>query len=76
VPFDFFNDVFLLHLPLEAPKGIFQRLALLQFYFSQPITPPIVFQTCRPARMYKKFRSLMAKEFPISRGQGIDIIGA
>jgi hypothetical protein len=76
VPFDFFNDVFLLHLPLEAPKGIFQRLALLQFYFSQPITPPIVFQTRRPARMYKKIPLANGEGIFNLGGQGIDIIGA
>ncbi|HVW86011.1 MAG TPA: hypothetical protein VHB50_15085 [Bryobacteraceae bacterium] len=35
VALDFFNDVFLLHLPLEATKGIFQCFALLESYFSQ-----------------------------------------
>jgi hypothetical protein len=35
VPLDLFNDVFLLHLTLEAPKGVFQRFALLEFHFCQ-----------------------------------------
>jgi len=35
VPFDFFDDVLLLHLALEAAQRIFQRLALLELYFSQ-----------------------------------------
>ena len=63
MPFDFFNDVFLLHLPLEAPKGIFQRLALLQFYFSQPITPPIVFRNLSPSENVQKI--------PLANGEGI-----
>src|SRR5574340_398615 len=33
--FDFFDDVFLLHLPFEAAKGIFQSFALLELHFSQ-----------------------------------------
>jgi hypothetical protein len=37
---DLFNDVFLLHLALEATEGIFQRLPFLQSYFSQLDTPP------------------------------------
>ena len=32
---DLLNDVFLLHLSLEATKGILQRLALLQSNFCQ-----------------------------------------
>jgi len=32
---DLFNDVFLLDLPLEASKGVFQRFALLELNFSQ-----------------------------------------
>jgi len=32
---DFLDDVFLLHLPLETAKGVFDRLALLQLYFCQ-----------------------------------------
>jgi len=35
VPFDLFDNVLLLDLTLEAAKGVFQRLALLQLYFSQ-----------------------------------------
>jgi len=30
-----FNDVLLLDLSLEAPKGVFQRFALLKLYFRQ-----------------------------------------
>ena len=44
VPFDLFDNVFLLHFTLEAPKGVFQRLTLLQFHFSQLKTPPIGFK--------------------------------
>ena len=35
MPLDLFNDVFLLHLPLEAPEGVFQRFPLLESDFSQ-----------------------------------------
>ena len=35
MPLDLFNDVFLLHLPLEAAEGVFQRFPLLEPYFSQ-----------------------------------------
>jgi hypothetical protein len=35
MPLDLFNDVFLLHLPLEPAKGVFQRFALLEPDFSQ-----------------------------------------
>ena len=35
VTLDLLDDVFLLHLPLEATKGILQRLALLQSNFCQ-----------------------------------------
>jgi len=31
---DFLNDVFLLHLALETPQGIFQRFTFLDNYFS------------------------------------------
>jgi hypothetical protein len=31
---DILDDVFLLHLPLEPPKGALNRLALLDLYFS------------------------------------------
>jgi len=40
VAFDLFNDVFLLHLPLEAPEGVFQRFTVLESYFSQNFTTP------------------------------------
>jgi hypothetical protein len=39
--FDFFYDVFLLDLPLEAAKRVFQGLSVLKSYFSQPISTPI-----------------------------------
>jgi hypothetical protein len=32
---DLFNDVFLLHLPLEAPEGVFQGFTVLESHFSQ-----------------------------------------
>jgi len=32
---DLFDDVFLLHLSLEAPEGVFQRFPLLEPDFSQ-----------------------------------------
>lgn len=35
VPLDFLDDVFLLHLALEAAQGIFQRLAFLNLHFRQ-----------------------------------------
>jgi len=40
VTFHFLDDVFLLHLALEAAKGVFQRLALLKPNFCQIYTPP------------------------------------
>jgi hypothetical protein len=42
---DFFNDVFRLHFSLEAPEGVFQRLALLNYNFSHAYSPP--FAPCR-----------------------------
>jgi hypothetical protein len=35
VALDLFDDVFLLHFPLEAAEGVFQRFSLLEPYFSQ-----------------------------------------
>jgi hypothetical protein len=35
--FDFLYDVFLLNLTLEAAKRVFQGLAILKPYLSQPI---------------------------------------
>jgi len=35
MPLDLFNDVFLLHLPLEAPKGVFQGFTVLESDFCQ-----------------------------------------
>jgi hypothetical protein len=35
VPLDFFNDVFLLHLTLEASEGVLQGFTLLESDFSQ-----------------------------------------
>ena len=32
---DLFNDVFLLHLSLEAPEGVFQGFTVLESYFCQ-----------------------------------------
>src|ERR1700733_4138586 len=32
---DLFDDVFLLHLPFEAPEGVFQGFTVLESYFSQ-----------------------------------------
>lgn len=40
VPLDLFDDVFRLHLALEAPQSVLQRLALLQSNFCQKLTPP------------------------------------
>jgi hypothetical protein len=37
---DFLDDVFGLHFPLEAPKGVFQRFALLDNNFSHAYSPP------------------------------------
>jgi len=39
--FDFLYDVFLLNLPLEAAKRVFQGLPVLKPYFSQPICTPV-----------------------------------
>jgi hypothetical protein len=35
VTFHFFDNVLLLHLSFKSAKGVFNRLALLQFYFCQ-----------------------------------------
>jgi len=35
VPLYFFNDVFLLHFPLEPPEGVFQGFTVLESYFCQ-----------------------------------------
>ncbi len=35
MPLDLFDNVLLLHLALEAAKGIFERLTLLEFDFGQ-----------------------------------------
>jgi hypothetical protein len=35
VPLDLFNDVFLLHLTLEASERVFQGFTVLESYFSQ-----------------------------------------
>ena len=40
VAFDFFNNVFLLHLALETAQGIFEGFTLLQSNFRQTETPP------------------------------------
>jgi hypothetical protein len=37
MPLDLFDDVFLLHFPLEASKGVFQGFTFLEPYFSQTI---------------------------------------
>jgi len=39
--FDFFYDIFLLHLTFEAAKRVFQGLSVLKSYFSQTINTPI-----------------------------------
>jgi hypothetical protein len=39
--FDFLYDVFLLNLPLEAAKRVFQGLPVLKSHFSQPIYTPV-----------------------------------
>ncbi len=39
--FDFFDDVFLLNLPLKAAKRVFQRFPFLKPYFSQPMYTPV-----------------------------------
>jgi len=39
--FDFFDDVFLLNLALESAERVFERLAVLKPYFSQPINTPV-----------------------------------
>src|ERR1700758_5788415 len=40
VLFDLFDDVFRLHLPLEAAESIFQRFALLNDNFCHAYSPP------------------------------------
>ena len=40
---DLFNDVFLLHLPLETPQGVFQGFTVLKANFRQIYSPPILF---------------------------------
>ncbi len=37
---DFFDDVFRLHLTLEAPESVFQRLTLLNNNFGHAYSPP------------------------------------
>jgi len=39
--FDFLYDVFLLDLPLEAAKRVFQGLTVLKSYFRQTIYTPV-----------------------------------
>jgi hypothetical protein len=41
VSFDFPNDVFLYHLPLETTERVFQRLPVLKLYLSQMATASI-----------------------------------
>jgi hypothetical protein len=40
VALDFFDNVFLLHLALEAAQSVFEGLTLLQSNFRQTDTPP------------------------------------
>jgi hypothetical protein len=40
MPFDFLNDVFLLHFTLESPQSAFKRLAILKMDFCQSIHLP------------------------------------
>jgi hypothetical protein len=35
MPFDLFNDVFLLYLALESPESVFQCFTVLESYFRQ-----------------------------------------
>jgi hypothetical protein len=47
---DILDDVFLLHLPLEAPESAFDRLALLNFHFSHENHTPFGWlQSCSVA---------------------------
>jgi len=39
--FNFFNDVLLLNLPLEASQRVLQRLSVLKSDFSQSINTPV-----------------------------------
>ena len=48
VSFDLFDDVLLLDLPLEAPKGILKSFALLESHFSQRKTPPNQYKISLP----------------------------
>lgn len=45
--FNFFNDVFLLNLPLEAPQRVLQRLSILKSNFSQSINTPVSMRKMR-----------------------------
>ena len=40
VLFDFLDDVFGLHFPLEAPESVLERLTLLNDNFSHAYSPP------------------------------------
>jgi hypothetical protein len=40
VAFHFFDNVFLLHFPFEAPQGILKGFSLLKPNFRQTDTPP------------------------------------
>ena len=42
VALDFFDDVFLLHFPFEAPEGVFQGFTVLESYFRQ------IYDTSKP----------------------------
>jgi hypothetical protein len=46
--FDFFDDVFLLNLPLKAAQRVLQRLSVLKSYFSQAINTPVSMRKMRP----------------------------
>jgi hypothetical protein len=43
VLFDFFDDVFTLHLTFESPERVLQRLTLLNNNFCQAYSPPFPF---------------------------------
>jgi hypothetical protein len=58
MPLDFLDDVFLLHLPLEAPESVLQSFTFLEPHFRQTETPPARFWIC----LHRTARHKQAKE--------------
>src|ERR1700733_10135303 len=55
---DFLDDVFRLHLPLEAPESVLQRLALLNYNFCHAYSPPSLLSWLGPNISSKRNRHL------------------